>query len=110
MNSVGNGSRTRGSARRRKPGPGSGLALAGTRPIVNLSMMNFAADAWGQLAVQASNVRFQLANKVPCPVVFQIQYGSMGGHGTNHSACFHNWLANSPGMLVVIPSTPPTMP
>lgn len=87
-------------------GAGIGAALVGTRPIVNVIMSDFAVDAWGQLVLQAAKIRFKLAYKLDCPVVFNVGYGTIGGLSVHHSSCFHNWLANAPGLLVAVPSTP----
>ncbi len=87
-------------------GAGIGAALMGVRPIVNMQMSNFAIDAWGQIVSQAANIRFKLANKLECPVVYRMKFAATGGMSVHHSGCFHNWLANQPGLFVVIPSTP----
>lgn len=85
-------------------GAGIGAALAGMRPIVNLSMSDFAVDAWGQIVVQAAKVGFEGGYKTKCPVVFRISYGAWGGQSVMHSNCYHNWAANAPGLLVAVPS------
>ena len=87
-------------------GAGVGAALAGTRPIVNLAMSDFAVDAWGQLVLQAAKMRFKIGYRLDCPVVFMMSIASGRGLSVHHSGCYHNWLANAPGLLRVIPSTP----
>lgn len=88
-------------------GAGVGAALAGMRPIVKLSTTNFALDGWGQIVLQAPTIRFKLGYKVDCPVVLRMNFGRyMWSSGVHHCGCYHNWLANSPGLIVVVPSTP----
>jgi len=85
-------------------GAGIGAALAGTRPIVYLHSADFALDCWGQLTDQAGMIRFKVAYKLDCPVVFWS--GCAGGfRGTvHHSGYYVNWMANTPGIMVAIPS------
>jgi pyruvate/2-oxoglutarate/acetoin dehydrogenase E1 component len=85
-------------------GAGIGAALAGARPIVNLQCTSVAADAWGQMVVQAAKIRFKLAYSLPCPVIFQMDYALE--NSLHHSDCFHNWLANAGNLLVAVPATP----
>ena len=87
-------------------GAGVGAALAGTRPIIQLMMSDFAVDCWGQIVLQAAKIRFKIAYKLDCPVIFRM--GVAGGiRGTvHHSGYYGNWLANAPGLIVAIPSSP----
>ncbi len=88
-------------------GAGVGAALAGTRPIVSLQSTDFALDAWGQLVQQAAMVRFKIGYKLECPVIFHMNVYAAGFRGTvHHSGCYWNWLANTPGLLTVVPATP----
>ncbi len=87
-------------------GAGVGAALAGMRPIVSIDQTSFVTDGWGQLVLQAANNRFKLGYKLDCPVVFAFKFGNYNsGNGVHHSACYHNWIANSPGLFVAVPST-----
>ncbi len=86
-------------------GAGIGAALAGMRPIADLWLSDGAMDGWGQIVVQAANIRFKLAYQADCPVVFKMDYGRIGAAAVHHSSCFHNWLANAPGILVATPAT-----
>jgi pyruvate/2-oxoglutarate/acetoin dehydrogenase E1 component len=82
-------------------GAGIGAALMGMRPIVNLNMADWALDAGWQVFVNATKMRFKLANKIDCPVVYRF---SSGGNTVHHSSRCHNWFANSPNMFVCVPS------
>jgi pyruvate/2-oxoglutarate/acetoin dehydrogenase E1 component len=93
-----------GISETQEAGAGIGAALAGMRPIVNLQNINFAVDAWGQLVSQAANIRFKLAMKKECPVIFYMSAG--GKNSVHHSGCYYSWLANSPGLVVCMPSSP----
>ena len=41
-----------------------------------------------------------------CPIVFRGPTASAGQLGAQHSQAFENWFANTPGLKVVVPSTP----
>ncbi len=87
-------------------GAGIGAALAGMRPIVYLMHSDFPLDSWGQIVLAAAKMRFKLGYKVDCPVVYHMEFGNYdNGSSVHHTGCYHNWLANSPGLQVVIPST-----
>ncbi|GAH35625.1 unnamed protein product, partial [marine sediment metagenome] len=87
-------------------GAGVGAALAGTRPIVDIFWSDFAVEAFGQLVLQAAKIRFKIAYKLDCPVVFRLDYAGIDYKTVHHSGCYHNWIANAPGLLVAVPSTP----
>jgi pyruvate dehydrogenase E1 component beta subunit len=88
-------------------GAGIGAALAGTRPIVDLTWSPFLIDAAGQVMNQAAIWRFKLGNSVDIPVIFRQGFGLYDyGGGVQHSQCFHNLFANAPGLHVAVPSTP----
>jgi len=86
-------------------GAGIGAALTGTRPIVYLHMSDFALDAWGQLIDQAGMVRYKVAYKCDCPVVFWMGVVALSST-VHHSGYYANWLANSPGLITILPSSP----
>jgi pyruvate dehydrogenase E1 component beta subunit len=87
-------------------GAGIGAALAGTRPIVYLHMSDFTLDAWGQIVDQAGMVRFKVAYELECPVVFWMGVAGANAATVHHSGYYANWMANTPGLITVIPSSP----
>lgn len=87
-------------------GAAIGAALAGARPIVNLSMSDFAIEATQQIVNQAAKPVFEGGYKTTVPIVLRTSYGAMGGNSVMHSNCYHNWFANQPGLLVAVPATP----
>ena len=75
-------------------GAGIGAAMAGTRPIVDVTWSPFLIDAAGQVINQAAIWRFKLGNSVDIPVVFRQGFGLYDyGGGVQHSQCFHNLLS-----------------
>jgi pyruvate/2-oxoglutarate/acetoin dehydrogenase E1 component len=87
-------------------GSGVGAALAGGRPIVSLGMADFAQDGWAQIVQQAAKLRFKVANKLEIPLIYTMSITGGPGLTVHHSGSYHNWLANTPGLMVAIPTTP----
>lgn len=99
--------RNSGICEAQEAGLAVGAALAGTRPICDLQKPDFILDGGlGQIVQQAAQMRSKTGVKVDCPAVFLLISGIYGTRGPDHTACFHNWLANSPNLLVAIPSMP----
>lgn len=87
-------------------GAAVGAALVGARPIVDLQKPEMAMDGWGQLAITAAEARWRIGYNAPLRAVFIVTWGAYRSrNGHDHSGCYHNWLANAPGLLVACPST-----
>ncbi|TET42308.1 MAG: alpha-ketoacid dehydrogenase subunit beta [Dehalococcoidia bacterium] len=86
-------------------GAGIGAALTGMRPIVALWFSDFIMVEAEQQINEAARIRFKLGNMVNCPVVFRINYGGLGGNSVQHSNCYYNKFADTPGLILAIPST-----
>jgi pyruvate dehydrogenase E1 component beta subunit len=87
-------------------GAGIGAALAGLRPIVDYGYGDFIMDGWGQIVLQAAKQRFKVAYSLPCAVVIDTNFGGKDCPTVHHSGCYHNWVANAPGLFVGVPTTP----
>lgn len=87
-------------------GIGVGAAMAGLRPIVEYMTFNFALLAIDQVINGAAKILSMSAGQYSCPMVFRGPSGAAGQLGQQHSQCFENWYANTPGLIVVSPSTP----
>jgi len=87
-------------------GAAIGAAMVGCKPIVNLSMSDFAIEATQQIVNQAAKPVFETGYKAKVGIILRASYGAMGGNSVMHSNCYYNWFANQPGLLVAVPSTP----
>jgi pyruvate/2-oxoglutarate/acetoin dehydrogenase E1 component len=87
-------------------GAAIGAAMAGTRTIVDEVFLDFALEALTQIIQQAANISYMSNGKIKAPVVFRGAMGAVRNAGAHHSHTFYNWFANTPGLKVVIPSTP----
>jgi len=87
-------------------GVGVGAGMNGLRPIVEFMTWNFALLAFDQVINSAAKMLNMSGGQYNIPVVFRGPTGSAGQLGATHSQSFDNWLANTPGLKVAVPSDP----
>ncbi len=87
-------------------GLATGAAMAGLRPIVDLSTGSFIFEAWPQVANEAANAFYMSGGQTRAPVVFHVFHGIRGGGAAQHSHSPHAMLWNCPGLEIVLPSSP----
>ena len=87
-------------------GVGVGSTMVGSRPIIEFMTFNFALVGMDQLINNAAKIRQMSNGQFPCPIVFRGPTASGGQLGATHSQAFDNWLANCPGLKVIVPSNP----
>jgi len=83
-----------------------GSTMGGNRPIVEYMTFNFALVGMDQIISNAAKIRQMSGGQFPCPIVFRGPTASAGQLGATHSQAFENWFANTPGLKVIVPSTP----
>jgi acetoin:2,6-dichlorophenolindophenol oxidoreductase subunit beta len=83
-----------------------GAAMAGSRPIVDEVFLDFILEAMTQVIQQAANVHYSSNGKIKVPVVIRGAMGAVRNAGSHHSHAFYAWFAQTPGLKVVVPSTP----
>ncbi len=87
-------------------GLAAGAAMAGLRPIVDLSTGSFIFEGWPQVANEAANAFYMSGGQTRVPVVFHLFHGLRGGGAAQHSASPQAMLWNNPGLEIVLPSSP----
>jgi len=87
-------------------GAALGAAMVGLRPIVEIMFGDFLAIIMDQLVNNMAKMRWSLDGKFDVPIVIRTSYGAGIGAGFHHSQSFESWLANVPGLKVVMPSDP----
>ncbi len=83
-----------------------GAAMNGLKPIVEFMTFNFSLVAIDQIINGAAKVNLMSGGQFPLQIVFRGPTASAGQLGAQHSQAFENWYANTPGLKVVVPSTP----
>jgi len=87
-------------------GLGVGAAMTGLRPVIEFMTWNFAILALDQIVNAAAKMRYMSGGQYSVPMVFRGAGGSAARVSSQHSQSLENWLANVPGLKVVMPSNP----
>ena len=87
-------------------GTGIGMALYGMRPIAEIQFLDFIYPGFDQIVSEAAKMRYRSGGEYTCPMVIRSPYGGgiRGGH--YHSQSSEAYFCHTPGLKVVIPSTP----
>ena len=83
-----------------------GAAMYGMRPIAEMQFADFIMPAVNQIVSEAAKIRYRSNNDWSCPLVVRAPFGG-GIHGAlYHSQSVESMFASTPGLKIVIPSTP----
>jgi 2-oxoisovalerate dehydrogenase E1 component beta subunit len=87
-------------------GAAVGMALYGLRPIPEIQFLDFIYPAFDQIVSEAAKMRYRSGGEYTCPMVIRAPSGGgiRGGH--YHSQSSEAYFAHTPGLKVVMPSTP----
>lgn len=81
-------------------------SMAGLRPVVELLMIDFVAVAVDALVNHAAKLDAFSGRRWKAPMVVRASCGGGYGDGGQHEQTLWGWLAQVPGMKVVVPSNP----
>ena len=81
-----------------------GAALAGQRPIGEMQFNDFVATGFNQLVNNAAKIRYRWGGEVP--MVVRMPFGGLRHAGPYHSQNTEAWFYRTPGLKIVVPSTP----
>jgi pyruvate dehydrogenase E1 component beta subunit len=87
-------------------GTAFGMALTGLRPVAEIQFMGFFYKCADQLIAQAGQIRARTWGKATAPLVVRTAYGGGVRTPEHHSDSLEGLLIGSPGVKVVVPSTP----
>ena len=87
-------------------GTAFGMALTGLRPVAEIQFMGFLYKCADQLIAQAGQIRARTWGKTRAPIVVRTAYGGGVRTPEHHSDSLEGLLIGSPGVKVVVPSTP----
>ncbi len=87
-------------------GIGVGAAMVGLRPIIEFMTWNFSLVAIDQIINNAAKIRQMSGGQFTVPIVFRGPSGSAVQVASQHSQAFESFYAYTPGLKVVMPSTP----
>jgi acetoin:2,6-dichlorophenolindophenol oxidoreductase subunit beta len=84
---------------------GLGAALAGTRPIVEMRIADFALCAIDELVNQVAKVRYMFGGQSRAPMVIRMPHGAARFSAAQHSQSLEAWFVHIPGLVVLAPAT-----
>ncbi|OGT46173.1 MAG: 2-oxoisovalerate dehydrogenase [Gammaproteobacteria bacterium RIFCSPHIGHO2_12_FULL_41_20] len=83
-----------------------GMAVQGLKPVAEFQFMGFIYPAVDQIINHAARMRNRTRGRLSCPVVFRTPYGAGIHAPEHHSESTEAIFAHTPGLRVVIPSSP----
>lgn len=86
-------------------GMGTGMALTGLRPVVELMFSDFLLVAADQIINNAAKIRYMSGGQVHVPMVIRTPIGAGRSSAAQHSQSMQALVSHFPGMKVVVPST-----
>ena len=87
-------------------GAALGAAVTGLRPVAEIMFADFLAVCLDQVVNQAAKARYMSGGKLRAPLVIRTAFGGGRSSAAQHSQSPHAWIAQSPGLLVAMPSSP----
>lgn len=87
-------------------GSSIGMALYGLRPVAEVQFADYIFPAFDQIVSEMAKFRYRSGGQYTCPMVMRTPYGGGIRGGLYHSQSPEAYLAHTPGLVVVIPSTP----
>jgi 2-oxoisovalerate dehydrogenase E1 component beta subunit len=87
-------------------GAAIGMALNGLKPVAEIQFQDFIFPAFDQIVSEAAKFRYRSGGQYTCPMVIRTPYGGGIRGGLYHSQSGEAYFCHTPGLKVVIPSTP----
>ena len=87
-------------------GAAAGAAATGLRPVAELMFVDFMGVCFDQIYNQAGKFRYMFGGKAVTPLVVRTMYGAGFRAASQHSQCLYPIFTHTPGLKVVIPSSP----
>lgn len=84
-------------------GAGTGAALMGMRPVLEMQFMDFIACGFDQIVNMAAKIHYRWGAKVPWVIRGPSGAGVHGG--PYHSQSNEMWFVHTPGLKVAVPAT-----
>ena len=86
-------------------GAAVGAAQAGLRPVAEVMLMGFITVAMDMIHNTAAKWRYMSGGRASVPLTIRTHGGAGDTIGAQHNDLLEGWLAASPGLKVVMPST-----
>ncbi|MFT5593481.1 MAG: 2-oxoisovalerate dehydrogenase E1 component beta subunit [Oceanicoccus sp.] len=83
-----------------------GMASQGLKPVAEIQFMGFIFPAFEHLFCHAARIRNRTRGRMSCPMVLRAPFGGGIHAPEHHSESTEALIAHTPGIRVVIPSSP----
>ena len=87
-------------------GAAVGASLMGMRPIAEVMFADFTTVAMDAIVNHAAKINYMSGGETPAPLVLRMAYGAGPRWGSHHTQSVESWIANVPGLTIVMPTTP----
>jgi len=87
-------------------GTAIGMAMYGLVPVPEIQFSDFIYPAFDQIVSEAAKMRYRSGGEYTVPMTIRTPYGGGIRGGLYHSQSPEAYFAHTPGLKVVIPSTP----
>jgi pyruvate/2-oxoglutarate/acetoin dehydrogenase E1 component len=87
-------------------GTAAGAAATGLRPVIDLLFAPFLCYAMDEIVNSAGKIRYMSGGQFSFPMVVLARTGTGWTVGAQHNHNLEAWFVHSPGLKVVMPSTP----
>ncbi|HED66623.1 MAG TPA: alpha-ketoacid dehydrogenase subunit beta [Planctomycetes bacterium] len=87
-------------------GTAIGMAMNGLKPVAEIQFQDFIFPAFDQIVSEAAKLRYRSGGQYTAPLVIRTPYGGGIRGGLYHSQSGEAYFCHTPGLKVVIPSTP----
>lgn len=87
-------------------GAAIGMAMNGLRPVAEIQFQDFIFPAFDQIVSEAAKLRYRSGGQYSAPLVIRTPYGGGIRGGLYHSQSGEAYFCHTPGLKVVVPSTP----
>jgi pyruvate dehydrogenase E1 component beta subunit len=87
-------------------GAAIGMAMNGLKPVAEIQFQDFIYPAFDQIVSEAAKLRYRSGGQYTAPLVIRTPYGGGIRGGLYHSQSGEAYFCHTPGLKVVVPSTP----
>ena len=87
-------------------GTAIGMAMNGLRPVPEIQFQDFIFPAFDQIVSEAAKLRYRSGGQYTAPMVIRTPFGGGIRGGLYHSQSGEAYFTHTPGLKVVVPSTP----
>ncbi|GGO36688.1 alpha-ketoacid dehydrogenase subunit beta [Deinococcus humi] len=87
-------------------GAAVGMAVRGLRPVAEIQFADYMGPGFDQIISQAAKMRYRSGGQYSAPLVIRTPSGGGVKGGHHHSQSPESYYTHTPGLKVVMPSTP----